>query len=185
MKLENPVFLLRDFDLALGCQEAYIQPDFSKVKDESAILIKCELKNASFLKIKERIAESAQKLLLFDKDLAGILEELGNILYGNMSVTLRLYTGRVEFSSCEAYNRDIRLNASGTVTEEGDLDIKAKVFFSPELTGKLPEELSSVLTEESRGWRSYSLHLEKGEEKPFLKLESDRIRFDFKKIEVR
>jgi len=179
------VFVLKDFNFALGCQKAYIEPSFKDMLKKRVIILKCALENASFLGVEEKFSQNTERILLFDKDLTSLLAKLRTLLYDNIYATLLIYENRVEFSSYEATSRDVLIRASGSITETGELDIKAKAFFSPRIINELPEGLSGILTEEADGWYSYTLHVEKGEEKPFLKLDSDRFRFDFENIELK
>ncbi|UCD55240.1 MAG: hypothetical protein JSV93_00135 [Candidatus Omnitrophota bacterium] len=172
IELDKPVFGLKDFDLELGCQKAYIEPGFDKLLAEKTIILKCTLKDASFLGVKGGGGLSA----LFDK--------ITDNVYDTIYAKLFIYNDRVRFPFCSAYSKDIRLYASGSMTEKGDLDLSMKVFFSPFIAAQFPEELSDILTQESGGWVSYRLHIENGKDKPFLKFESDKFRLNFEQVEI-
>ena len=172
IELDNPAFTLEDFDLKLGCQKAYIEPGFDKLLAEKAIILKCTLKDASLLGIKG------------EGDLSVLFDQISNNIYDTIYANLLIYNDRVRFPFFSAYSEDIRLYASGSMTEKGDLNLSMKAFFSPRITGQFPKELSEILTQESGGWVSYRLHVESGKDKPFLKLESDKFRLNFKRVEI-
>jgi hypothetical protein len=174
--LEEPVFALKDFNLALGCRKAFIEPGFGRLLRKKAITLKCTFKDASILNFAEE-TEKGELSLLFDK--------LASLRFEHMQVRLVIWGETVEFPSCYAGGEGIKLNASGYGTESGKFDIKLKVFFSPEIARGFHEERRAILTDEHAGWLSYYLHAESGGERPSFKLESDRIRLNFEKIQVK
>lgn len=194
IRIEKPVFVIRDFDLVLGCQGARIEPDFRELADKKAIILKCALKNVAFLRAGEKLSRSSgippkagkgagDLLGLFGSSLPPLLEELVNVLFVTVDTELRVFGGTLEFRSFKAESRDIKVTASGFVRETGDTQLSLKIFFSPEIIATFPEELRAVLTPGVRGWSSYHIELESGRAKPFLKLETDRFRLEFKEIQ--
>ena len=183
MRLENPVFMVKDFDFALGAEEACIKPDFRKMIKERAIVLRCTLENASFLTLGEKLGNNHDLFNLLGENLSALSDELGNILYETMDAELLIYTDKVRLTSCEANSKYLKLRASGVVGKKGDMDVKAQIFFSPEIASHFPNGLSGILTEESKGWLSYALHIKRVQDKSFLKLESDKFKLDFERVE--
>ena len=185
IRLDKPVLLLSDIDLALGCEEGYIEPDFSEIIGKEAIILTCTLRNASFLSSGESLIPDGDTPDFLQDDLRILLPRLVNIVYDNVFTTFRMYGDTVEFISFSAYSKDIRLFASGAISDSGASDIQAQAYFSPNIAGEFPEGLQALLTQKSNGWMSYSMHLETGQDLPSLKFESDRIRIQFQQIEHR
>lgn len=173
IELDEPFFALEDFDLTLGCKKAYVEPCFDKLLTEKAIILKCALKDASFLNIEGQ------------GELSVLLDKIGSIVYDAVYMELAIYNDSVRFPFYQAYAKEAKLYASGSVTESGDLNLNLEVFFSPEIAAQFPEELIEILRQESKGWLSYRMHIESSEDTPFLKLETDRFRLDFKEIGMR
>ena len=190
IKLEKPVFKLKDFNAVVGCQSALIKPGFKDLFSKKAITLECELRNAAILNLQKDAADHAdsesqvQIPFLSGGDLSLVLDELCNNVYETMRATLVAHDDVIEFPFFEAQSKNIRISASGSARETGDINISIKALFSPEISTHLPEELLAILTEEPDGWLSYSVHFEGGETTPFLKFESDRFSFDFKEVEV-
>lgn len=157
IELEEPVFALKDFDFALLSRKAFVEPAFDRVLDKKLISLDCTFENASFLNPEEKSGAS----LLFDK--------LATLVFERVDAELLIYGETVEFPSCQAENDDVKLYASGYVTESGGFELRMKIFFSPEIAKSLPEELRGMLTEVGGGWFSYFLH----------------IRLDYEHLEVR
>lgn len=175
IELDKPTFALKDFDLELSCQKAYIEPGFDKLLTEKAIILKCALEDASFL-----LGVKGQG------DLSVLFDKISNNIYDTIYANLLIYNDGIRFPFFSAYSEDVRLYASGSMAEKGDLNLSIKAFFSPRIAGQFPEKnLSEILTQESGGWVSYRLHIESGKDKPFLKLESDKFRLNFERVEVR
>ncbi len=195
IKLEMPVFVIKDFDLALGAEKALIKPDFSEVLDKKTIILKCSIKNAAFLRAEEKFKDTDDLLGLFGGKMPPLLDRLINVLFSDIDGDLRIFGKTLEFRSVRAESRDIKLLASGSVTESGDTKLDLEIFFSSEIVGAFPEELKAMLTAEATGlpdasadasaagWFSYRIKLESGESKPFLKLETDTLKLEFKQIE--
>ena len=182
--IKEPVFLIKDAKLELGCKQAFIEPNFSKLITKKTIILRCGLQDAKFLHLKEKIKENDDYSFLFQGDVSKLLDRIIDFQFDVILTTLFLYGETVEFKTFEARSKDINIYASGKATESGNISLKAKFFFSPEIVKEFPEEVNSLLTEESRGWLSYSLELEGGQETPFLNINSDRIKIEFKKINV-
>jgi len=184
VELERPVFVIKGFDLALGARQAYIEPDFSELTKKKAIILKCTLKDAAFLGIEEKIGDTDEVFKFFGNHTQPLLHKLISVLFETIKTELLIYGETLEFLSFEADSKDIKLYASGATNESGDLKLKLKVFFSPQIAADFPEELRALLVAKSKGWLSYSLEFDGGEEKGFLKLESDRFRIEFEQIEI-
>lgn len=191
IKLDRPVFKLKDFDAVVGCQSAIIKPSFKELFSKKAIILECELRNAAVLNLQKDTTNNAdsgserQIPFLSGGDLSLVLDELSNNVYETMRATLIAHDDMIEFPSYEAQSENVRLYASGWVKESEDIDISIKVLFSPKIAKRFSEELLAILTEEPSGWLSYSLHFEGGKTTPFLKLESDRFAFDFEEVEIK
>ncbi|MCQ9206610.1 MAG: hypothetical protein NG740_01840 [Omnitrophica bacterium] len=183
--LEKPVVLLKDFDLALGCEKALIRPGFGKLLSEKKIILNCTLKNASLLSLREKIQKNGEFAAFFQGALPLLFDKLTDLTFDSIHTVLIIYGETIEFPHFAAYARDCKLYAKGYATESGSFNIRAKMFFSPEIVRDFPEELKAVLTEESRGWLSYYAHVEGGSENSSFKLESDRFRINFEKLEVK
>ena len=186
IKLDNPVFALKDLDFALGCQKALIRPDFSELIKRKAIILECDLENASFLGAEEKIKESDDNFLAFlQGDVTAVFDMVANLVFDSVRTKLIVYGDTVEFPYYEAHSEGIKLKASGSASKSGDFDIEAKAFFSRETAEGFPEELKALLTEGSDGWFSYYLRAAGGKDKPFLELESDMFRLQFERVEAR
>lgn len=185
IELENPVFTLKDFDLALASRKAFIEPGFDRVLREKKITLACDLENTSFLNPRGRAGDPGELAELFQGSPSLLVDELAGLVFEHIHTDLVIYGETVEFPAFEAGSKDVKLYASGYITESGDFDIKVKLFFSPRVARGFPEELKMMLTEKSRGWFSYFLHVESGKGMPSLKLESDRFKLDFDRLEVK
>lgn len=192
IKIEKPVFIIKDFSLALGCQYAYIRPDFSELANKKAIILNCSLKNASFFVLEKKMKGADGALGEFLGGIYGeninrapFLDRLINVLFGTVNTKLRIYGETLEFLSFDATSPDIRLCASGFITESEDLGLDMKIFFSPEMAQSFPEELKGLLTPVAKGWLSYRIELERSVKESFFKLDSDRIKMKFEKVETR
>ena len=183
--LDAPVVLLKDLDLALGCEKAFIRPEFGRLFSEKKIVLNLTLKNASLLIFREKIRETGEFTAFFQGGLPLLFDKLTDSTFDSMHATLVIYGETIEFPHFAAYARDCKLYASGVASESGSFSVTAKIFFSSEAAGEFPEELKAVLTEESRGWLSYYAHVESGPENSSFKLESDRLKINFEKLEVK
>lgn len=175
--LDEPVFKLEDFDLALGCRKAFIRPGFKRLLANKAILLKCDLENAFFL--------SDGFMPPFNGGFSALFERLTGHVFENMQAELFIYGETIEFRSLEMHSKDITIYSYGTVNESGSFDIDARIYLSPEIVKSFPEELKAMLTEESRGYLSYHFSIEGGKDKSFLKLESDRFRLNFERLDIK
>jgi len=185
IELASPVFVIKDFDVALGCREAYLIPDFSEVFSEKAITLECAIKDASFLEVEKKIKDVGDLDKYFDKDTLRLLSGLLDMLFQEIFVKIKIYGTIAEIKYFTAYSKTVRIFASGVIEEDKGFELKAKIFISPTLAAKLPAEVVEFLTEKSRGWFSYSFHIVAREDRPFLKFESDRFRINFEKVEVK
>jgi len=184
VKLEKPVFALKDFDLELGCKEAFIEPRFDEVWTKKAVILECTLKDASFLKVEEKLKDTDDLTKILGGNLDFLLDRLTGVLFEYITTELRIYGETAEFLSFEAYSKDIALFASGLISEAGNFNVDMKIFFSAGLAGHFPEEIKGMLTEEHEGWFSYSLKAESGKNGSFLNIDSDRFKLEFEEIET-
>ena len=185
IKLKSPVFKVEDFDIAIGSQRATLEPDFAKMLSERLIVLKCFIEDASFLMLKEQISGDSETFKLLDENSKVLLSRLVEVLFSSIDTTLLIYEDRVRFSRLEADSADIRLSASGEITEDGDFDIDAKIFISGSMVQSLPVEVAGMLRSEKDGWMSYHLSLQASQNNPFLNLESDRFRIQFEQVETK
>jgi hypothetical protein len=181
--LKNPVFSFTDFDASLRCESAFIEPSFDELLTRGAIIVKCTLEKAVLLEGAVQNGAEEESPMIFDNTIAALVQRLKGIVYGTMHATLVVHDDTVTFLNYEAHSDDVRLLASGSATEQGDLDIDLSLFFSPEMTGAFPEEVSALLVEKPRGWTGYSISVERKHDTSFVKIESDRFTFNFKRVE--
>lgn len=184
IELDNPLFILKDFGLRIKCQKALIEPDFSELAKKRVIILKCTLKNVTFLSGDEKIIKSDDFPASFENGPLVLFDKLNNIVYDTIWTELGVYNEKVRFSSYQANSKDVKIWASGTVEESGNFNIRVKGFFSPEIVAGVSQELIGILTQESRGWLSYSINVASDKDKSLFKLDSDRFKLDFKKIEA-
>jgi len=191
IELDSPAIFVRDFGVTLACRKAYITPDFSRVFQKQAILLSCNLKDAVLSGKETKLDTDDLFLLAVDKlqkgasEASDLLERVFNIVYDRINTRLVVYGNTVEFLSFEANSPDIKLFAEGKIVEDESLYMKAKVFFSPGLTERFPQVLLDMLTDEKDFWKSYSWTIESGVDRPYLKIDSDRIKINFETIEVK
>jgi len=184
VKLERPVFALKDFDLELGCREAFIEPRFDQLWTKKAIILECTLKDASFLKVEEKLKDTGELTKIFHGNLGFLFERLSGVLFEYINTELRVYGETAEFLSFEAHSKDIAVFASGLISESGNFNVDMKVFFSGGIVGLFPEEIQGMLTEEHEGWFSYSLKAETRKNGSFINIDSDRFKLEFEEIET-
>lgn len=188
IKLDRPVFKLKDIDAVVGCQSAIIKPSFKNLFSKNAIILECELRNAAILNSQKGVELNTEDQIPFlsgSGDLPLLIDALSNNVYSLMRATLVAHDDMIEFPAYEAHSEDVKIYASGWVKESEDINISIKALFSPEIAKRFPEELLALLTEEPGGWLSYSLHFEGGKTTPFVKFESDRFAFDFEEVEIK
>jgi hypothetical protein len=171
--LDDPVLTLTDFDLELGAKKAHIAPDFGKLISEKAIILNCTLEDVTFL------GGGAED------DFTDLFGRMRDNAYDTIYTELVIYNDRVRFPFFTAHGKDVKLYASGTMAKKGDLDLNLRAFFSPRVAGQIPEELRDMLVEKPGGWMSYRLHMESGKDKPFLKLESDKLKLSFEEVDIK
>ena len=186
IEITRPVFVLKDFDVALVCQKAFIEPRFDKVLNEKKIILKCFLKNASFLSIAESIKKNKSGLPfgLADDTVAPLIEALNDLLFETVTTTLVIFGERLDFPDFRAYSKNVKLFATGFIDESGNFDLKLKVFFSPETASEFPEELTAFLVEEGFGWVSYYVDFGSDRNDTSLNFESSKFKLDFKEVKI-
>ncbi|MFH1380804.1 MAG: hypothetical protein ABIH57_01345 [Candidatus Omnitrophota bacterium] len=183
--LENPKLRLKDADTSITCRTAHFTPRFDELWNKQTIVLECVLNDVSFPGIAEQFKDTKELASLIQGDIQALAEVISSVInYDYIYVTLALHGDRVTFRSFEAKSDKLILTASGFITENSSFGIKLKIFFSPEFTKDFPVELKEFLTKEGEGWLSYSLNAESGKDNPFFVLESDRIKINFKKVEV-
>jgi len=184
IRLKNPVFALKDCDFTLECQNAIIRPGFDRLAEKKQIILDCHFENASFLGSAKKLkTEKPARLLQGNTSL--LVERLSGLVFHDIHAELIIYGETVEFPYCLASAKDVKLYASGHITESGDFKIKAKIFFSPEIAGEFPEEFRALFAEEPKGWASYYLHAESGNDRSSFKFETDTLSIDFERLEVK
>ncbi|MBL7155735.1 MAG: hypothetical protein ISS90_01175 [Candidatus Omnitrophica bacterium] len=185
IELSRARFLLEDFDLALETEKTFIEPDFADIFDKKAIVLRCVLDRAFFSNVREMLPGEKEISRFLGEGPFPLLDNLINVVFDTMDVTLVIYGKTVEFPSFVAESPDIKIFASGSVTDGGDSSVRMKIFLSSRFTEGLPEAVRELLKEEAGGWHSYSISFEGGKNRPSFKLESDRFNIEFKRIEVR
>ncbi|OGW75207.1 MAG: hypothetical protein A2Z72_03980 [Omnitrophica bacterium RBG_13_46_9] len=184
IRLDNPTFRLKDFDLAIKCQTAYIEPRFDRLISEKAIILKCCLNDVTFAGIEEKVGNRSGLPIFFPESTGALLDKLTKIRYEVINTTLAVYGDRVRFLSYQAISKEVKLDASGTILEAGDFDISIDVFFSPEIVGQAPDALKALLTERHDGWFSYHIDGESKHDTPSLEINSDKFNLSIKRIKV-
>ncbi|MFH1594175.1 MAG: hypothetical protein ABID09_05725 [Candidatus Omnitrophota bacterium] len=184
LRLKSPIFRPEDFDAAIECQTALIVPSFDRLIKDKTIALKCVLKNASVVGLEKKAAGADDLFALFQGNIMALFNELQSIVYSEVFMEMVLHEGSVHFKSFEAHSDNVKLRASGTIAETGDFDVKLKVYFSPEIAAKFPDNIGAILREESGGWLSYSMDVANGQDSSVFKLNSDRFIFDFERIET-
>ena len=185
IELEKPVIRLRDFDFSLSSERVFIEPRFHRLFSDRTIVLNCNMENARFLATDENASQNDDLLGLFQGGASLILKHLTRMQFDHIHAELAIWGETVEFYSFEADAPDVRIYASGRIAESGSLGLNMRIFFAPELARDFPEELGNLLTQEARGWLSYSLSVETGRDKSFLKMESENIKIDFERLEVK
>ncbi len=183
--LNEPSFMIKEADIEIACERALIEPDFSEIIGKGAITLRCQLKNASFLRIKEKLLESPEISAFLEANASEVFEHIIGIDFETIDTTLRLWEENLEIGSLEANGKDARITSSGTFTESGKVKLAVKVLFSPHLIESLPEDARNMLKQESDGWYSYSLNFEADRENEAMTLDSDKISIRFEKIKLR
>lgn len=182
INLEAPVFLIKDFDLALGSQSALIRPDFTEALDKKTITLKCSIKNASLLHVKDKIKDTDDIAGFFGGKTSQLLDRLANVLFDTIDGELRIFGETLEFRSLKAVSNEIKLTASGSVTESGSINLSLEVFFAPDIVATFPDELKAMLKAEATGWFSYRIKLANSASESIFKLETDMFRVEFKEV---
>ena len=185
IELDNPVFEIKDANIAIGSQKALMRPDFSKLLSEKVIVLECFIKNATFLELKEKIKKGQEVFPFLGGDSSFFTDKLIDTLFKTINTTLFVYKDSVRFTEFEATSENIRVKASGFISENGNFNIDLTMFFSPLVALHFPEEVKALLTEEEDGWMSYHLYAEGGEDQSFFKLESDAFKINFEKVETK
>jgi len=185
IKLDSPVFEIKDVNIVIGSQKALMRPDFSKIFSKKTIILNCLIENATFLELKEKIKEGQKTFIFLGGDSSFFTDKLIDTLFKTIKATLFVYEDSVKFSEFEAISENIMVNASGFINEDGNFNIDLTMFFSPLIVSHFPEEVSNLLAKEKDGWMSYHLYAEGGEDQSFFKLESDAFKINFEEVEAK
>jgi len=183
--IDSPTIKIKNADFGIACRKATILPDFHELINSRTIILNCTFERASFLKLKEQLAASNDlQSFLANNAYPLAMARLLNVNFETMRTRLVMHGNRVDFTFFEAESKDIEVSAAGFATEDGDFDISGKISFSPEISETFPQELRVMLTEDSRGWLTYSLRVASSQSDSSLKIESDLIKIDFKEVKV-
>ena len=185
VKLKEPIFSSKDTDISMSCGAAVIEPDFSELFSKKAINLKCSLYGGRIANIQEKMNDIAGMPLVFDSSASYVVDTISGIFYKKIEAKLRMYGETVDFIYFEADSDKVRLSASGSFSEDGKVSLSTDILLSSEMVSGFPPEITAMLTEKPDGWFSYSINVETGKDRPYLKLESDRIKINFEKIEVK
>lgn len=83
-----------------------------------------------------------------------------NWKYERISGSVEKGKDKIEVTGLDAKSEDIRLSFNGTLYHDNNVKSEIKIYFSENLTKKIPDELSSVvLRQEGEGWKSLSVNL--------------------------
>ena len=184
IELKSPVFSPKDFDFSIGCEKAFIEPDFSRVADKGAIRLSCVLEKAVFQDAEEKLGDAGEFFPLAGAASSGLFEKIKNFSFDNIFVTLEACGETVDIISFDARSGDIKILASGSVNEKGKLEFASRIFFSPAIASELSGDARGFLKEESSGWMSYSASFSGGENASSLKFDSDRIKIEFNEMVI-
>ncbi|MFA5145844.1 MAG: hypothetical protein WC515_00470 [Candidatus Omnitrophota bacterium] len=82
-----------------------------------------------------------------------------------------------------AVSDDIRLSVNGALHKDATVDADIMIYFSPNITRKVPEELTKVvLTDEPEGWKSISVKLNGNYLAPSIQLSSKLFRLNIRSV---
>ena len=185
IELEKPVIRLRDFDFALSSERAFIEPRFHRLLSDRTIVLNFNMENARFLPAGESASLNDDLLGLLQGGTSLVLNRLTRMQFDRIHAELAIWGETIEFNSFEADSPDARIYASGRITESGSLNLNMRIFFAPELARDFPEELGRILTQEAGGWLSYSLSVETGQDRSSLRVESEKFKLNFERLEVK
>lgn len=185
IKLKEPVFTSKDTGVSISCGAALIEPSFDELFSKKAILLECSLYGGRIVDIKETVKNMTDMSLVFNESASYVVDTISDIFYKKINAKLRMYGETVDFIYFKADSDKVRLSASGSFSEDGKVALSTDILLSPEITSDFPPEIVAMLTEKSDGWFSYSVNIETSKDRPYLKLESDRIKINFEKIEMK
>jgi len=97
--------------------------------------------------------------------------------YDSITGNVRFRAGDITITGFMAKSPDIRLSFNGTIKRDDTIDSDIVIYFSDNLTGRIPPELTKlVLTQESPGWKSLSVKLRGNYSMPTIHLSSKLFR---------
>jgi hypothetical protein len=117
--------------------------------------------------------------------LSKIVEEpfTGNLSYARISGSAHPIPDGLEITRFDAEGREIRISLKGSVLRGGTIQSDIKISLSPELTEKIPEELSAVLlTDETGGWKTLSVSISGDYKSPSIQVTGKLFRMSVKEV---
>ena len=185
VRLDDPEIVVKDFHNAvIKADRAFLEPSFDRLFTEKGIQVTFIIENARLaapiISPKDRgsdilrpFAQSAPP------DLWGVLSEGA---FDTVTTTIFMHGDTADFENFEAVSKNIKIIARGSASENGDVKISAHLLFSPELVGAMPEALKEKLTVSLSGWGKYDFKFEFESDEQGMRIESDRLRIEFKKV---
>ncbi|MBL7158359.1 MAG: hypothetical protein ISS91_02500 [Candidatus Omnitrophica bacterium] len=181
-RLDDPVFIIKDFrNIAITADFAFLEPSFDRLLDEKGITVTFTLKNvrlASPVVDTTSLSEGG----FLPSDLWPVVSEGA---FEEITTTIFMHGDTAEFLNFGAVSENIKISARGVVSEKGYIDISAHILFSPSLVNGLPENIKQNLKTSLSGWGKYNLKFAAGSSGDGLRIESDRIKIEFEKVDVR
>ena len=102
-----------------------------------------------------------------------------NWIYKEISGKVRSSKGDVKLKDFLAKSDLLKLSLSGEIHRDNTIKSDIVIYFSDELTGKIPPELTRlVLTQEEPGWKSLSVKLEGNYAMPTINVSSKLFRLN-------
>ena len=156
----------------ISSEQATIKPDFR------SMAVDFDFHGVRFIK---KASEASAPL----DSLSKIVGEpfAGNWNYTRMSGSLRPIRGGLEITRFDAEGKEMRISLKGSVLQNGTIKSDINISFSPELTQKMPEELSAVLlTDETGGWKALSVSLSGDYKSPAIQVTGKLFRLSVKEV---
>jgi len=181
-RLNDPVFIIKDFrNIAVTADFAFLEPSFDRLLNEKGITVTFTLKNvrlASPVVDTTSLSEGG----FLPSDLWPVVSEGA---FDSITTTIFMHGDTAEFLNFDAISENIKISARGVVSEKGDIDISADILFAPKLVSGLPENIKQILKTSPSGWGKYNLKFAAGSSGDGFRIESDRIKIEFEKVDVR
>ena len=118
-------------------------------------------------------------------DLVGLISApfKGQWVYREIHGQIEPIKGGVRLSKFMAVSDDIRISIDGDIYDTNIIRADLTIYFSKEITGKIPDELSGVvLSDEPDGWKSLSAQLSGNYGSPAIQLSSKLFRLNIKAL---